>query len=402
MRLTVKNVETIRPGANRREIPDGHMPGLYLILQPSGARSWAVRYRFQGATRKHTLGSFPAINLKAARAVAGKALRTVAEGRDPSREKILARAAKADSVGRIVEEFLERHVRRSNRASTARETERLFRQDVLPCWRSRMVHDITRRDVLALLDRIVDGGAPIVANRVLAAIRKFFNWCVARDIIAVSPCAGVKPPTLERARDRMLSDAELKLVWQAAGELGFPFGPLVRLLILTGQRRDEVAGMKWDEVDFERRLWVLPRERTKAARPHEVPLSNAALDVLNVPHHAGSPFVFTTNGASAVSGYSKAKRRLDALLPPDMPSWRLHDLRRTFASGAARLGVNLPVIEKILNHVSGSFAGVVGVYQLHDFAAEKRAVLEAWGSFVTALVDRKPGSKVLRLRGKRS
>ena len=398
MRLTVKNVEAMRPGADRREIPDGHMPSLYLIVQPSGARSWAVRYRHHGQSRKHTLGSYPAIDLKTARALAGKALRAVAEGRDPGREKFLARTAKADSVDHVVEEFLERHVRRSNRPRTVQGTERLLRQHVLPHWRGRLMHEITRRDVLDILDRVVDGGAPIAANRVHAAVRKFFNWAVARDILAASPCAGVKPPTAERARDRVLSDVELRFVWQATDKLSGTFGPLVKLLALTGQRRDEVARMRWDELDLDARLWTLPAERTKNSKPHEIPLSNAALAALqNVPNIAGSPFVFATNGgASPVSGYSDGKRRLDALLPADMPAWRLHDLRRTCASGLARLGINLPVIEKVLNHSSGSFAGIVGVYQKHSFADEKRQALEAWGRHVDSLVSR---SKVARIRG---
>jgi integrase len=404
MRLTVRSVETLRPGTVRREIPDGHMPGLYLIVQPSGARSWAVRYRHHGQSRKHTLGSYPAIDLKAARALAGKALRAVAEGHDPGREKFLARTAKADSVDHVVEEFLERHVRRSNRPRTAQGTERLLRQHVLPHWRGRLVHEITRRDVLKILDHVVDGGAPIAANRTLAAVRKFFNWCVARDILAASPCAGVKPPSAERARDRVLSDDELRLVWAAADKIGGTFGPLVKLLALTGQRRDEVARMRWDELNLDTRLWTLPPARTKNNQPHEVPLSKAALTVLqNVPRIAGSPFVLTANGgASPVSGYSKGKHRLDALLPGDMPPWRLHDLRRTAASGMARLGINLPVIEKVLNHASGSFAGIVGVYQKHSFAGEKAAALSAWGNFVTALVDGKSAGKVVRLRGKQS
>jgi len=398
-RLTVRSVEAAKPGPVRQEIPDNFLPGLYLIVQPSGAKGWAVRYRHQGASRKHTLGSYPAIDLKAARALASKALCAVAEGRDPGREKILARAAKADSVDRIVEEFLERHVRRSNRPRTVEGTERLLRRHVLPRWRGRMVHEITRRDVLDVLDRIVDGGAPIAANRVFAAVRKFFNWCVARDIIAASPCAGVKPPTVERARDRVLSDDELKLVWQAADKVGYPFGPLVQLLTLTGQRRDEVARLRWEEIDFDKRLWTLPRERTKADRPHEVPLSDGVLDVLQaVPRVAGSPFVLATNnGASPVSGYSSGKHRLDALLPADMLPWRLHDLRRTCASGLARLGINLPVIEKVLNHISGSFAGIVGVYQRHNFADEKRQALEAWGRHLDMLITGKP-AKVLSLR----
>jgi integrase len=403
-RLTIRSVEAMKPGPARQEIPDSFLPGLYLIQQPSGAKGWAVRYRHQGTPRKLTLGSYPALGLKDARELAAKALRSVAEGRDPGREKILARAAKADSVDRIVEEFFERHVRRSNRPRTAQETERLLRQHVLPRWRGRMVDEITRRDVLDVLDRVVDGGAPIAANRVLAAVRKFLNWCVARDILATSPCAGVKPPSAERARDRVLSDDELRLVWAAAEKLGGTFGPLVKLLALTGQRRDEVARMGWEEVDIVNRVWTLPAERTKNNKPHEVPLSEAALAVLQrVPRITESPFIFTTNGgASPASGYSKGKRRLDALLPADMPAWRLHDLRRTSASGLARLGVNLPVIEKVLNHASGSFAGIVGVYQRHSFADEKRAALETWGNFVTALVEGKPASKVVRLREKRS
>jgi integrase len=403
-RLTIRSVEAMKPRSVRQEIPDSFLPGLYLVVQPSGAKGWAVRYRHQGVPRKLTLsGSYPALGLKDARELGAKALRAVAEGRDPGREKILTRAAKADGVERVVDEFLERHARRSNRPRTAQETERLLRQHVLPRWRGRMVHDITRRDVLDILDRVVDGGAPIAANRVFAAVRKFFNWCAARDILAASPCAGVKPPTAERARDRVLSDDELRLVWVAADKLGGTFGPLVKLLTLTGQRRDEVARMRHDELDLDACLWTLPPARVKNNQPHEVPLSTAALAVLErVPRVAGSPFVLTNGGASPASGYSKGKRRLDALLPADMPVWRLHDLRRTCASGMARLGINLPVIEKVLNHSSGSFAGIVGVYQKHSFADEKRQALEAWGDFVAALVEGKPASKVVRLRGKRS
>jgi integrase len=401
-RLTIRSVEAMKPKAVRQEIPDSFLPGLYLIQQPSGAKGWAVRYRHQGIPRKLTLGGYPALGLQDARKLGAKALRAVAEGRDPGREKVQARAAKADSADRIVEEFLDRHVRRSNRPRTAQETERLLRQHVLPRWRGRMVHEITRRDVLDVLDRVVDAGAPIAANRVLAAVRKFFNWCVARDIIAASPCAGVKPPTAERARDRVLSDDELKRVLQAADKVGGTFGPLVKLLALTGQRRDEVAQMRWDEVNIDKRLWALAPARVKNNQSHQVPLSAAALAVLEqLPRVAGSPFVLTNGGASPASGYSKGKRRLDALLPADMPPWRLHDLRRSAASGMARLGVNLPVIEKVLNHASGSFAGIVGVYQKHSFANEKRAALEAWGRHVDSLISGKP-AKVVRLREKRS
>jgi integrase len=399
--LTVRAVEAATSPKERREFPDGYLPGLYLIVHPTGSKSWAVRYRHHGQPRKHTLGSYPAIDLKAARALGAKALRTVAEGRDPSQEKAQARAAHVDSIERVVDQFIERHCKRLNRPKTARETERLLRQHVLPRWRGRSIDSITRRDVLDVLDRVVDSGAPIMANRTLAAVRKLFNWAASRDIIASSPCAGVKPPSAETARDRVLSDEELRAVWQAADKTGFPFGSIVKLLILTGQRRDEVGQMRWSEIDIDKRLWTLPRERVKTGQPHEVPLSDAALAVLReVPRINDSPLVFTTNGTTVFSGYSKCKSRLEELLPSDMPHWTLHDARRTLASGMARLNINLPVIEKVLNHSSGSFAGIVGVYQRHSFADEKRRALETWGNFVSALVNEK-SSEIVRLRKRR-
>jgi integrase len=197
-----------------------------------------------------------------------------------------------------------------------------------------------------------------------------------------------------------LSDDELVLIWRAAEKIGGPFGVLVQLLALTGQRRDEVAGLRWEELDFEGRLWTLPRGRVKTDQGHVVPLSAAAVTIISsIPRIAESPFVLTTNGTAPSSGYSKGTRKLDALLPPDMPAWRLHDLRRTVASGMARLGINLPVIEKVLNHSSGSFAGIVSVYQKHSFADEKRAALDAWGQHVERVVSGKP-AKVVQLHFK--
>jgi len=402
--LTVRAIEAIQPPAARREIADRYLPGLYLVVQPAtGAKSWAVRYRHNGTTRKLTLGAYPAIDLKAARELGAKALRAVAEGRDPGEEKARARAKRPDSVDRVVEQFLERHCRRVNRPKTAYETERLLRRHVLPRWHGRNIDSITRRDVLDVLDRIVDSGASIEANRALAAVRKLFNWALSRDIIALSPCAGVKPPSAETSRDRVLSDDELRQIWKAAEKFGFPFGSIVQLLVTCGQRRDEVGRMRWSEIDFKKQLWTLPRGRMKAKQPHEVPLNALAIDILKaVPHIADSDLVFTSNGATPVSGYSKAKRRIDALLPSDTPRWVLHDLRRTVASGLARLGISLPVIERILGHTSGSFRGVVGIYQRFDFADAKRQALEEWSNFVAALVEGKPASKVVRLRGKRS
>jgi integrase len=389
MRLTIKNVEAMRPDTDRREVSDGHMPGLYLVIQPSGARSWAVRYRHHGQSRKHTLGSYPAIGLKAARELGAKALRAVAEGRDPGREKTLARATEPDSVDDVTARFLELHCRRLTRPKTARETERLLRSHVLSRWRGRPISSITRRDVLAVLDRIVEAGTPIEANRVLAAVRKLFNWAISRDIIASSPCVGVQRPAKEISRDRVLSDDEARALWTACDDVRAPRDALIKLLLLTGQRRREVTGMRWSEIDVETKTWTLPPERTKNGQRHEVPLSPQALALITArPRIVGADLVFTTNGTSPTGGMSRVKRTLDASMKPTTP-WRLHDLRRTVASGMAKLGINLAVIEKVLNHTGGTFAGVAGVYQRYTFADEKRKALDAWADFITDLASRK-------------
>jgi integrase len=237
-----------------------------------------------------------------------------------------------------------------------------------------------------------------------------FAWAVSRDIIAASPCAGVKPPAAETSRDRVLSDDELKTVWRACDKVGWPFGPMVKLLALTAQRRDEVAEMRWSEIDFKARTWTLARERVKNDQTHVVPLSDAAIEILQaLPEIKGKgehDFVFTTTGATPVAGFSRAKNRLDGAIlesvdrAPD--HWTFHDLRRTAASGMARLGVNLPVIEKVLNHTSGSFAGVVGIYQRHSFAEEKMTALQTWGRYLNQLVnDSTAAPKVTELSNER-
>ena len=429
--LTAKRIENAQATSTRQEIPDGLLVGLYLVVQPSGARSFAVRYRHAGQPRKLTLGAFPAITLEAARDIGGKALRAAAEGRDPATEKQSAKGdakkaaaeeirGKRDLFENIAREFIERHAMKSTRETSWRETARILGLrpdadgklveiggDVIPAWKGRKVQDITKRDVITLLDAVRDR-APVMANRTLAAIRKLFNWCLARDVIQVSPCTLVTPPAPERSRDRILSDNELRFVWNAADGDGWPFGPLVKLLVLTGQRLAEVGGMRWDEIDLESKLWTLPAERVKNGERHEVPLSDAAATVLaTVPRiKTTKGFVFTTRRDAAVSGFSRAKDRLDAAITaasvdgaPAVDHWTFHDLRRTMASGMARLGIQLPVIEKVLNHTSGSFRGVVGVYQRHSYSDEKRKALEAWASFVLSTVNCTPLANIVVLRG---
>jgi integrase len=375
VKLTAKTVETIEPAATRQEIPDALLPGLYLIVQPSGARSWAVRYRHNGQPRKYTLGSYPAINLAAARARGTKALRAVAEDRDPAGER---REQRANSVAEVVARFLANHGRRRYRPRTFQEAERLLRQNLVARWGNQPLAGITRKQLRDMLDELVANDTPMLANRVHSITRKLFSWAIEQEIVAVSPLAGVKAPAEERSRDRILTDQELRAVWQAAGRLGV-YGSLVRLLILTGQRRGEIAGLTWPEIDTDKRLISLPRDRVKNGRAHEIPLSPQAVALIETLPRNSERYALSPR-SGPMNGFGKLKVRLDKL--SGVADFTLHDLRRTVASGMARLEVALPVIEKVLNHVSGSFAGVAGIYQRHDFAKEKRAALDAWGKHV--------------------
>jgi integrase len=444
--FTTLSVKAFRPTSERREIPDPGCRGLYLIVQPAGSKSWAFRYRFNGRPKKLTIGPLhlgteeppqaaldQANSLAGARKLASHAASQVALGVDPAKhkkqekKKARQRAENSelldrDTIEAVARLFIEKYAKQKTRPSSWLQTARLIGLkpdpedddklvrtesggEVLGQWEDRTVHQISRRDVNDLLDRIVSRGSPVTANRVLAAIRKMFAWAVSRDIVPVSPCAGVSPPTAETSRDRALSDEELRLIWRAAYAIGWPFGPMVQTLILTLQRRDEVAGMSRRELRPQERLWVIPRERVKNGQEHEVPLSPAACALLDgLPKTGKAGLVFSVTGDTQVSGFSRAKERLDAemvkLQKSDaiqrgdgaaavepIPHWTLHDLRRTGATGMARLGINLPVIEKILNHTSGSFRGVAGVYQRHTFADEKRKAIEAWANFVSSTVS---------------
>ena len=226
------------------------------------------------------------------------------------------------------------------------------------------------------------------------------RWAISRGIIDRSPCEGVTAPSLETRRDRVLSDAEIRMAWAAFDSVGWPFGPIAKLLLLTGARRDEVAGMRWDEIDLASRVWSLPKGRVKNKRDHVIPLSDAALRIIDsLPHMGESGFIFTTTLRSPVSGFSRAKSAIDKAIVEGMKAqvndretikapehWTLHDLRRTLATNLQKVGVKLEVTEAVLNHISGSRAGIVGVYQRHAYADEKRVALDAWANRLAEIV----------------
>jgi integrase len=407
-KLTDRYVECLKApkSKERLEIFDTTFPGLAMRVTKTGHKSWSVYYRANGRHRRYTIGPYPAFLPAAARKAASAALHRVQAGGDPADEKRARReSAEPDelSFAAVARRYLKQQVEKNTAASTYRETARIMDQDVIPVWGKRPIGLIQRRDVSALIDAKAESGAEVQANRVLARLRTLFGWAVAKDLIALNPCEGLKPPTKERARDRVLSDDEIRLFWRAAGELGWPFGPVFRLLLLTAQRRDEVATVEWSEIDLERRLWSLPRAKAKNDQGHDVHLSPQSVAILAALPHIGDRggYIFTTNGRSPVSGFSRAKERLDYLIAKaaghEIPPWILHDLRRSAATGMARLKIAPHVVDRVLNHTSGTIRGVARVYNRFQYAAECGTALEAWGRAVDSIVAAEEASNVVEL-----
>jgi integrase len=395
IKLTAKAVENARgPARGRVEYWDAALPGFGLRVTEKGAKSWTVLYRLAGRTRRATLGSYPVLSLADARERAREMLREIGKGNDPATAKIEARRdTRLFEV--ILAEFVERHCKPNNRGWRRQEHD--LQDTFLPAWRGRAIKSITRDDILAIIDRIADRSSPRRANRYLALIKKLFNWCAERGYVDASPAVNIKPPGKETSRDRVLSDAELRLVWQCCKTAGWPFGDLFRLLILTAQRLGEVSAMCWHDIDLDAAMWTVPRTLTRNGVANEVPLSRDALDLLtHLPPFGRRGFVFPALNGSAnpVSGFSKAKARLDIAIAfelaraaqPPIPPWRLHDLRRTAASRMAQLSIAPHVIEKVLNHVTGSLAGVAGIYNRYGYLREKRQALDLWAEHIGHVV----------------
>lgn len=399
--LTAKAIDAAKPSDKRQEIPDGIVSGLYLVVQPSGAKSWALRYRYAGKPCKLTLGRWPIVALKDAREAAADALGALERGDNPAIEKRETKAAKLqeqlegrNKIRNLLDQFEKRHLVKLRSQKQVRDFLDRF---VLEPWGERDIQSIKKRDVIDLIDGIADSGRGITANRVLAHLRKFLNWCVERDVIELNPASGVKPAVVENCRDRVLSDEEIRVFWKACDGVGYPFGPLGKLLLLTGQRRGEVSEMTDGEIEGS--IWNLEASRTKNKRAHSVPLSRATLSILGgverVEGRAG--YLFTTTGKTPVSGFSKAHSAITAKMieiasneageAATIAHWTWHDLRRTCETGMARLRVSQEIIDRVTNHISGQHR-MVRTYNHHDYADEKREALEAWSLAVADIVAR--------------
>jgi len=387
--LTAAAVERIRaPTSGQIDHFDQGYPGLALRISYGGSKSWVYFYRLFGKQKRLTLGRWPSMSLSAARDAWRNARTTIEKGESPQHQ----RPAQANSFAAVADEWLKRdQAHNRSYAIVKRNIERC----VLPAWEDRQISTIGRRDINDLIDGVVDRGAVTMARRLHAYLHRLFRWAVGRGILETNPMAHLPKPGGEAPRDRVLSDLELAQVFKNVIKLHpAPSGPMFQMLILTGARRTEIAALRWSEIKDD--TIILPRERIKSGETHTIPLAPAALAILkDLPRIGPGDFVFTTNGRNPFIDFSGSKRRLDAITK--IPPWRIHDLRRTVATGLQRLGINLQVIEAVLGHVGGSRSGIVGVYQRHSFDAEKRTALEAWAREVERIVDGKP-AKVLPLR----
>ena len=395
-KLTARTVENITPPLSGRvEYFDNAMPGFALRVSDKGTKSWVLFFRLGGRLRRFTVGTYPNFSLAQAREEARNALQMMEKGEDPieSRNEAKRRLKNPDTVEAVVAEFIEKYHIRDRENRTADEVRRMFERHVFPDWGSRDIRRISKRDVLDLLDAVADRTSPVRANRIFSNVRKLFVWCTEREIIEASPMLGIKRPGKEEERDRVLTNEEIRLIWDACEQIGWPFGPFTRMLLVTAQRRDEVAHMRWDDIETDK--WSLPGEFTKSGRSHEVPLSTLALKILeDAPRHG--PYVFMSGRKprlarepTPISGFGKAKERLDKL--STVMGWRYHDLRRTAGTNMARLKVPLSTISRVLNHAEG---GVTKIYARHSFLTEKTDALNTWTQELEAIVCPSEGNVV--------
>ncbi len=371
--------EATPPARGRLELWDAELPGFGLRITPAGQRSWQVMYRIEGRKRRLTLGSFPALPLKIARDAARATLKEVAKGNDPAAQRASLRSG-ALTFARFAEAYIERYAKREKR--TWQADARMIEADLLPAWGHRALDDIRRRDVIEMVERVCARGHPYAANRRLALLRKMFAWGVEVDMVPATPVVGVTPPGREARRQRVLDEAEIAALWRAWNNMAWPFGPLFKLLLLTGQRRNQVASLRLADIGFAQQIWTVPEESGRPGSGHEIPLSTFALEIATSVPRTASDYVFPARGQPDrhASGFSKAAQRASRL--SGVADWRTEDLRRTMADGMVRLGTPAPVVRNILDRAARTTVGGVEVGDDRSAFEDMRAALEAWGERV--------------------
>jgi integrase len=395
--LTALGVKKMKqPSEGRTETWDAKVSGLFIRVTKTGKKSWGLDFRFSGKRERLMLGSYPVVGLDDARGAGMAALKAVRDGVNPAADKRAAKDGRvsANTVRGVTSTFVERYAKRRNRSW--RETERIFDKYVVPVWKDRQLADIKRADLISLLDDVEQNNGSVMSDAVLAQIRILFNWAIDRDIVDATPAARVKRRTSpkDRARRRWLKPEEIKAVWSGAEAMDYPFGPFVKMLLLTGQRRSEVAFMRWEEIAGD--TWTIPGAKTKNKQEHEVPLSQGVMQLLGDIPNVGD-YLFMSGRSRVgdpISGFSKAKTNLDKWLVADgqiLEPWSYHDLRRTVRTHLSRINVAPGVAERVLNHTP---QGVEAIYDRHHYLEEKRQALEAWSKAVGAMLDGDDGTVV--------
>jgi integrase len=414
--LTDRALKALKPALARQRyvVWDVVVPNFGVRVTDKGHRSFIVRRRRAGAPRpiRYKVGDYPAVSLEKARELARAALEHLATGVDPREVREQRRRdeaqRRADTFEAIAEQFIKRHV---SKLRSAKKTEALIRRELISHWGKRPVTDITKKDVVTLLREIADRNTPYAAHMAMAYVRKFYNWAIAQEIdnLEHSPCDRINAKDLlgaKQPRQRVLTNDEVRVIWQATKGLGYPLCPFLRMLLITGQRLCEVAEARWSEIDLDEALWTIPPERMKGDHAHEVPLSPMAVELLQALPRFKSGFVFTTtDGERPISGFSKGKRRIDKRVArltarisgEELAHWRFHDLRRTMRTRLSGLPVEDLVRELVIAH---SRPGLHKVYDQHAYRDEKRRALDLWAGRLQLIV-KPPKSNVTPLRRKR-
>jgi integrase len=403
-RLTDRKLKALKPASARYDVMDSDVAGFGVRVSERGHRTFMLIARYPGSPNptRRAIGEYPALSLEQARERAREWRQLIRRGIDPKAEEERLRREELRKLqttfAAVAEDFLERHVKGQRRA---KDTKREIRKELITQWADRPIASITREDVVLLVDQVAGRPAPYLAHIVLGHARSLFNWAINRGTygLETSPCDRVKPAALigaKQPRQRTLTDDEIRALWLGSEKLGYPFGPLYRLLLLTGARRGEVAGARWREFDLQKKIWVVPPERFKSNASHLVPLSDAAIAIIeSLPRFTKGDHLFSTAyGESPVTGFSRHKVQLDKLVAA--PPWVIHDIRRTVRTRLASLRVPDMVAEMVIGH---GRKGLQRVYDQHHYVDEMREALELWAARLRDIVS-PPPENVVRIRNR--
>lgn len=385
--LTDRFVASVKPAATTKAYADTKVRGLALRVMPSGVKSWTIRYKRRGRSLRVTFASVDVLSLADARVRARDLLNDVSQGGDPSAAHHESRR-KVATVQDLAEQYITQWAKPRKRSWKADDN--LLRNKVLPRWRHRAVVDITRRDVQALVQQVADAGAPIVANRLVALLSKMFRQAVRWELVTTSPAVDIDRPGREQQRDRVLTEDEIRALWQSFSALEPSMAAFYKLRLLTAQRGGEVAAMRHQDIDLVSAWWTIPAARSKNKLAHRVPLGPSSIAILrSLPpkeRRLGSPVeVYVLAGARG------KRQQAEAAATFTVADFRGHDLRRTAASMMASGGIPRLTISKILNHAERS---ITAVYDRHSYDPEKAAALAWWDAKLTAIVAHTPAAAI--------